>query len=156
MLTMQMSKMLDVTLKVPVNSLIPSKQINEKEVIASMYANLNCNLSQTMLMLNQQTTNKLLDQYCQTLYCFLWVGIKRNWLHSLLIDDELIKKIQSKWESQSYNVMYLILQQQLDKSYFENNVKSFEHAWHIFLKLGCVDLKFDLEKIEINYMKFFG
>ncbi|MCP0886435.1 hypothetical protein LB941_03675 [Ligilactobacillus sp. WILCCON 0076] len=153
---MQMSKMLDITLKSPLDSLFPIKQVNEKEILASIYSNLSCNLSQTMLMLKQKTTNEILDQYCQTLYCFLWIGIKRNWLHNLLIDAELEEKIQSKWTSQSYNVMYLILQQQLNKSYFENNMKSFEHAWHIFLKLGCVDLKFNFKEIEANYIKLFG
>ncbi len=100
-----------------------------------------------------QANQVALQAYCNALQAFLQIANERKWTYKMLVDDELLAQIEQKWASQSLNTVYLILEQQLNKSYFENNQAAFVHAWHIFLKFGLVDLGFTADEIEAQYLQ---
>lgn len=141
--------MLDFARNYPLKPVLPVKNFSEKERLASQYALLNYYLGKTMEINAER--KQLLTNYCHTLQVFLQIANERKWTYKMLIDDEKKQAITNKWASQSLNVVYLIIGQQLNKSYFENKMDNFVHAWHIFLKLGIVDLGFTWAEIETSY-----
>lgn len=148
---MDITKMLTFARNHPLRPLLPSKTFSEKEQLAGQYVLVIYYLGQ--LMGSIQANQVALQAYCNALQAFLQIANERKWTYKMLVDDELLAQIEQKWASQSLNTVYLILEQQLNKSYFENNQAAFVHAWHIFLKFGLVDLGFTAGEIEAQYLQ---
>ncbi|MDN2453023.1 hypothetical protein [Lactobacillus sp. UCMA15818] len=89
-----------------------------------------------------------LDLYCEALIPFFQVANDKKWTYLLLVSDEELHELEGKWKTQSFAKIYLILQKMLNQSYFEHQSNSFQHAWHLFLKFGVVELGLSLNQIE--------
>ncbi|GKS80349.1 hypothetical protein LPAF129_00340 [Ligilactobacillus pabuli] len=126
---------------------------SEKERQAALFADLTISLSEVLVASQGENQDILLDKYCQTAGRFLLVASSQNVMDRFLISDEQIAQIQNKWQTKSYNVMYLILEQQVQNAYFKHQVDDLVHAWHMFLKLGLVDLNLSESTIEKHFFK---
>lgn len=101
-------------------------------------------------------SDELLDLYCDALVSFLQIANNKKWTYLLLVSDEELGSLKEKWQTASFAKIYLILQKLLNQSYFEHQDKSFQHAWHIFLKFGIVELKFTITQIESHFFARYG
>lgn len=134
----------------PMEFVLPTNIFNEQERVSAGYASLNVYLAKTMEMVKQNNRDRLLDNYCKTLTFFIEIADQMKWVYLLLLDDEKINNFKSKWKAKSFNTVYLITQQQLNKAYFQRDSNAFVHAWHLFVKFGLLELNFSEREIE-NY-----
>lgn len=129
---------------------------SEKERQAALFADLAISLSEVLVASQRDDDNILLDKYCQAASRFLLVASSQNVMDRFLVSDEQIAQIKNKWRTKSYNVMYLILEQQVQNAYFKHQVDDLIHAWHMFLKLGIVDLSLTESQIEEHFFGLYG
>lgn len=97
----------------------------------------------------------LLKQYIDVLNHVFWVAARQTWSHLIVLDDEKLKALVAKRPAKSLSQQFLTTQHFLDQSLFERQQAAFEHAWHLILKLGLVDLQFDQDQIEATYLTTF-
>lgn len=128
---------------------------SEKERQAALFADLAISLSEVLVASQGEDQDILLDKYSQAAGRFLLVASSQNVMDRFLVSDEQIAQIQNKWQTKSYNVMYLILEQQVQNAYFKHQVDDLVHAWHMFLKLGLVDLNLSESTIEKHFFKVY-
>lgn len=131
--------------------LLPLKDpLGEKK--ASLYAELELDLAD--FFRNSKETS--LERYCVVLKDFLAIANETKWLYLLLLDEQQLAQLATKWPARSLNVLYLILQQQVNKSYFERKSEPLVHAWHMFIKFGLVEAGFAPEQIEKCYIELYA
>ncbi|MDN7145045.1 hypothetical protein QS460_03780 [Liquorilactobacillus mali] len=104
----------------------------------------------------EKDSEKILDLYCEALVPFFQVANHKKWTYLLLVSDEQQHELEGKWKTQSFAKIYLILQKLLNQSYFEHQPNAFQHAWHIFLKFGIVELGLPLNKVEERFLSLYG
>ncbi|KRL07447.1 hypothetical protein [Liquorilactobacillus hordei] len=97
-------------------------------------------------------SDEILTLYCKALIPFFQIANDKKWTYLLLISDEKLHELEDKWKTQSFAKIYLILQKLLNQSYFEHQSSSFQHAWHIFLKFGVVELHLSSKQIEERFL----
>lgn len=151
-------KIYEMSIKARHSSRIPYLKLtnfSEKERQAALYANLSVVLSEVLVASQTMELDRklLLDKYCQALGDFLLLASSQNIVDHFLVDSKQTAQIKSKWETKSFNILYLILEQQVQNSYFKHQTADLLHAWHMFLKLGLVDLKFDETDIESYFLE---
>ncbi|GAJ25414.1 dimeric dUTPase [Liquorilactobacillus sucicola DSM 21376 = JCM 15457] len=127
-----------------------------EEKTAALYLELNNRLA---ILFSRAAAEKetaaLLESYCDVLCAFFRVGNHQKWTYLMLLSDEQIEQLQHKWVSRSLAKLFMILQQQLNKSFFERQNRPFQHAWHLLLKFGLVELGFTPAQIEEEYFDKF-
>lgn len=138
--------------------ILPVRHPSENERWASGMVAINVALAKLMPLVRQQEelANQLLSAYCEALRAFLEVANDKQWTSFLFIDDQQLAAFQGKWTSDSDNAVYLIMQQQLNKSYFEHRHQPFVRAWHVFLKFGFSRLHLDPVTVEMKYVTMFS
>ncbi|KRM18771.1 hypothetical protein FC40_GL000554 [Ligilactobacillus hayakitensis DSM 18933 = JCM 14209] len=137
----------------PMDFVLPTNIFNEQERISAGYTSLNVYLARTMQKVKTNDKDSLLENYCRTLTFFIEIADQMKWTYLLLLDDEKINNFKSKWKAKSFNIVYLITQQQLNKAYFQRDSNAFVHAWHLFIKFGLLELNLSEKEIE-NYFLF--
>ncbi len=147
--------MLKAVRKYPLMSILPMKQVSDVERLASIYVGLNVELAALMKLVKENNKEEILTQYCHAMRYFLEIGNAKKWTYLLLLEDEELEQMQAKWQSSSYNKVYLIMQQQLNKCYFENKKEYLVHAWHIFVKFGINELKLTPAEIEEKFFEIY-
>lgn len=138
--------------------ILPVKHPSESERWASGMVALNVALADLMPLVRQQEelADQLVAAYCEALRAFLAVANDKQWTSFLFIDEQQLAAFQGKWTNDSDNAVYLIMQQQLNKSYFEHRHQPFVRAWHVFLKFGFSRLRLDPVTVEMKYVTMFG
>ena len=119
--------------------------VSEQEKEASLYGDLSVALA---ILAEKTDSDSKLATYCRALLAFLGVANEKKWTYLLLLSPEGLKQFKQKWQTKSFSKIYLILQQQLMKSYFERRSDYFVHAWRIFIKFGLVELNLTETEIE--------
>lgn len=148
---MDITKLAELARRDVTPPLLPLKDpINEKK--ANLYAELELNLAAFF----RSPKEEQLKRYCIVLKDFLAIANETKWLYLLLLDEQQIAQFATKWQARSLNVLYLILQQQVNKSYFERKSGPLVHAWHIFIKYGLVEAGFTPEQIEKQYYELYA
>lgn len=132
------------------------EKFTDEEKIAILYLKLN----NTLAVLFSKTAQKMKDtdilaSYCDVLCAFCRVGNHQKWTYLMLLSDEETDRLRQKWVSHSFANLFMILQQQLNKSFFERQNEPFLHAWHILLKFGLVELGYTPAQIEEKYFEKF-
>lgn len=151
MKVMDITKLAELARRDKTLPLLPLKDpLNEKK--ASLYAELELNLATFF----RSPKEERLKRYCIVLKDFLAIANETKWLYLLLLDEQQIAQFSTKWQTRSLNVLYLILQQQVNKSYFERKSEPLVHAWHIFIKYGLVEAGFTSEQIEEKYYELYA
>ena len=115
---------------------LPTKVLNPEERVAGLYVGLN---------VRNENRKELIEYFCETMVYFISIANEKKWLYLLLLNEEQISNFKSKWHSKSYNSVYLIIQQQINKCYFSHQSTEFVHAWHMLIKFGLVELGISLE-----------
>ncbi|GBG95588.1 hypothetical protein LFYK43_20470 [Ligilactobacillus salitolerans] len=134
---------------------IPLADFSEKERSAALYADLSLSFNKFWLIKANGSGSAVLDQYCDVLMKFLLVASSHNMIDRFLITQEEIKQMQEKWQSKSFNSLYLIINQQLYNAYFKHQTSALLHAWRMVLKLGVRDLGYSAAEIEKRYFEIF-
>lgn len=142
------------------NSMLPPylkrTDFSEKEQIAVLYTDLLLSISELMLNSRGGDQTVILDNYCNGLCRFLLVASQQNIMDKFLLTDEELKAMKNKWPSKSFNTLYLILNQQIENSYFRHQKDALIHAWHMYIKFGLVDLQFSGTQIEKHFLEMFA
>ena len=151
---MNISEMLSITRQSHFPPMLRAKKHSLDEKYCNLIVNVNLSLASLFqkIQLNQ---DKLLDEYCEGLRDFLEIANFKEWAYIMLVDKDEVKKITQKCQSDSLATVYLIIQQQINKCYFEHQSQFLVHAWHIYLKLGLVDLRFTEDQIESRFKQMF-
>lgn len=139
----------------PQPSYLPVKRFSKEAHLESLYVGLNIELARLVSILRDQQKHAILSSYCCTLRYFLEIASSNNCPHQMFLTEEELQRFASQWKSDSGNKVYLIIQQQLNQSYFNRNNNAFIHAWHLFIKFGINELNLDQGKIERRYFEQF-
>ena len=116
---------------------LPTKVLNPEERVAGLYVGLNIYLAKMMENVRNENRKELIEYFCETMVYFISIA-----------NEKQISNFKSKWHSKSYNSVYLIIQQQINKCYFSHQSTEFVHAWHMLIKFGLVELGISPEEIE--------
>lgn len=127
---------------------LPTKVLNPEERVAGLYVGLNIYLAKIMENVRNENRKELIEYFCETMVYFISIANEKKWLYLLLLNEEQMSNFKSKWHSKSYNSVYLIIQQQINKCYFSHQSTEFVHAWHMLIKFGLVELGISPEEIE--------
>ncbi|WP_311407042.1 dUTPase [Liquorilactobacillus uvarum] len=151
---MQIKEMIDIARHFEDGSL--AGKFTDEEKAAVLYLELNSALA----VLFSKTAEKMegtevLASYCDVLCAFCRVGNYQKWTYLMLLSDEETDRMRQKWTSHSFAKLFMILQQQLNKSFFERQNEPFLHAWHILIKFGLVELGYTPTQIEEKYFEKF-
>ncbi|MFK5675827.1 MULTISPECIES: hypothetical protein [unclassified Ligilactobacillus] len=155
---MDIARMARLAYQSEVQSVLPVRHPSENERWASGMVAVNVALANLMPLVRQQEklADQLLATYCEALRAFLEIANDKQWTSFLFIDDQQLAAFQEKWTNRSDNAVYLIMQQQLNKSYFEHRYQPFVRAWHVFLKFGFSRLRLDPVTVEVQYVTMFS
>ena len=130
---------------------IPLKKYSDRERLNGLYTDLLCSLSDLMEVSNKGSNPEKYQAYAKVLLAFFMISNEQKTSYKLLLSDEELQKMRAKWQSQSFNAVYLIAVRLLEKSHFEHQLSDFVRAWHVILKYGLVDLALDEQKIVAYY-----
>ena len=100
----------------------------------------------------QSASEDLLPAYLALIDKFFLVAAKQTWSHLIVMTPDGLDELATKQLARSLNQQALATTQFLLKSYFERQQAAFEHAWHLVLKWGLVDLKLKPETIEREFL----
>ncbi|GAA3614996.1 hypothetical protein [Secundilactobacillus similis] len=90
----------------------------------------------------------LVAQYVTTMTAFFNVAARQTWSHLIVMNDDQLTALMAKRPAKSLSQQYLAIRHFVDQALFERQQTAFEHAWHLFLKWGLVDLKLTPAEIE--------
>lgn len=90
----------------------------------------------------------LVAQYVTTMTAFFNVAARQTWSHLIVMGDDELTNLMAKRPAKSLSQQYLAIRHFVDQALFERQQTAFEHAWHLFLKWGLVDLKLTPMEIE--------
>lgn len=153
---MNVNELLSITRQSKFPKMLPAKQNNLDEKYSNLIANANISLAKLFGGIQMgMERNEILVRYCDAMRDFLEIANFKEWAYIMLISDEDLNALGQKWKSDSLAVVYLSIQQQLNQCYFHRQPQSLVHAWHMFLKLGLIDLDFEINEIEDQFKKQF-
>ena len=136
--------------------MLPAKKITLDEKYSNLVVNVNLSLANLFTKIQAKAPKtELLKSYCQGMRDFFEMANFKEWAYIMLMTDEDLNQIGQKWKSDSFATVYLIIQQQINKCYFNRQPQALVHAWHMYLKLGLIDLDFDEQEIEAQYMEMY-
>lgn len=153
---MDISRMLSVARQSRFPKILPAKKITPDEKHKNLIVNINLSLSDLFKKIQLQSSREeLLESYCYGIRDFLELSNFKEWSYLMLMDDNDLCQLAQKWKSDSLATVYLSIQQQIGKCYLNHQSQALIHAWHIYLKLGLVDLRFNEHEIEKCYFNVF-
>lgn len=153
---MDISRMLSVARQSNFSKMLPAKKITLDEKNKNLVVNVNLSLSNLFKMIQLRSPNKeLLESYCYGIRDFLELSNFKEWSYLMLINDDDLRQLSQKWKSDSLATVYLSIQQQIGKCYLSRQSQALVHAWHMYLKLGLVDLSFNEHDVEECYYRIF-
>lgn len=151
------NRMLGVARQSDFPAMLPAKKITPDEKYSNLVVNVNLSLAALFEKVQAKASKEeLLKCYCHGMRDFFEMANFKEWAYIMLISDEDLNQIGQKWKSDSFATVYLIIQQQINQCYFNRQPQALVHAWHMYLKLGLIDLDFDEQEIEDQYMKMYA
>ncbi|GAX02713.1 dUTPase [Secundilactobacillus pentosiphilus] len=99
------------------------------------------------------SSEELLKAYIDVIDHTFQVAARQTWSHLIVMKPDDLKRLEQKRPAKSLSQQYLATINFLDQSYFDRQQLAFQHAWHLILKLGLVDLGFAEAQIEKAYLK---
>lgn len=154
---MDINNMLSLTRHSEFPSMLPAKKITLDEKYSNLTTNLNLSLAKLFMAIQEKKSSKeILDDYCEGMRNFFAIANFKEWAYIMLISDEDLENIKSKWKSDSLSMVYLSIQQQIENCYFKRQPQGLVHAWHMYLKLGLIDLGFDAQQIEEHFVQMYS
>ena len=155
-LVMDFNQMFSIARHSEYSEMLPAKSYSLDEKYSNLVVNVNLSLATLFNKIrNKASKSELLDSYCMTMRDFFAIANFKEWTYIMLMSDEDLNAIGQKWKSESLAMVYLSIQQQINSCYFKRQPQSLVHAWHMFLKLGLIDLDFDENQIESHFEKMF-
>lgn len=94
----------------------------------------------------------VLRAYVAVIDGFFQVAARQSWSQLIVMTDSALAKLGQKPRAKSLNQQVLSIEELLLKSHFERQQPAFEHAWHLVLKWGLVDLGLQSEAIENAFL----
>ena len=144
---MDFSQMLSKARRVGLENYLAQKDFSDKEVLGQAYVNWQVAQGQ-LIQAIKQDESQLLEAYGNLLLAFCRIANSRQWAYKLLIEPDQLAQFKAKWQAPSQTSVFLIMNKLINKSFFENDMEAFSHAWHIIIKYGLVELKLDEAKID--------
>ncbi len=92
------------------------------------------------------------EAYLKAMDGFFQVAAKQTWSQLIVQSDNKLAALASARKAKSLSQQYLSMKQFLYDAFLKHEQPAFEHAWHLFLKLGLVDLGLDDEELEQAFM----
>lgn len=135
-------------------STLPMFKFSPEEQLAEKYVQLNLELA-NLASVVKQDKKQICTQYCRVLELFLEIANTKKWTYLLVLTPEDLAKFQQKWAATSFNNFYLIIQEQLNKSYFQRQERALALAWRMVIKFGMVELALNMDEVEQEYYKLF-
>ncbi|GAX06909.1 dUTPase [Secundilactobacillus pentosiphilus] len=99
------------------------------------------------------SSEELLKAYIDVIDHTFQVAARQTWSHLIVMKPDDLERLEQKRPAKSLSQQYLAISHFLDQSYFDRQQLAFQHAWHLILKLGLVDLGFAEAQIEKSYLK---
>lgn len=107
--------------------------------------------------LGQATTSgspeELLKAYVEVIDHTFQVAARQTWSQLIVMKTDDLENLAQKHPAKSLSQQYLAIVHFLNQSYFDRQQLAFQHAWHLILKLGLVDIGFTETQIEKAYLK---
>ncbi|RRK09528.1 2-deoxyuridine 5-triphosphate nucleotidohydrolase [Lactiplantibacillus garii] len=92
----------------------------------------------------------LLNEYVDAMDFFFLVAAIQQWTHLVPITADELTKIGAKPVT-DLNKQYLAIKHLLYDAYFNHRQVSYQHAWHVFLKMGLVEFGFSQDEIQTAF-----
>lgn len=99
------------------------------------------------------SADELLSAYTDLVNCTFQVAARQTWSHLIVMAPDKLTALKQKKPAKSLSQQFLATQHFIDQSLFERQQPAFEHAWHLILKLGLVDLHFSEADIQTAFLK---
>ncbi|AVK62914.1 2-deoxyuridine 5-triphosphate nucleotidohydrolase [Lactobacillus sp. CBA3606] len=93
----------------------------------------------------------LLNEYVDAMDFFFLVAAIQQWTHLIPMTATDLDELSAK-PSTDLNKQYLAIKQLLYDAYFTHRQASYQHAWHVFLKLGLVDFSYSQAEIQAAFI----
>lgn len=93
----------------------------------------------------------LLNEYVDAMDFFFLVAAIQQWTHLIPMTPEKIAEL-ANGRSTDLSKQYLAIKHLLYDAYFNHRQVSYQHAWHVFLKLGLVDFGFSQDEIQAAFI----
>lgn len=92
----------------------------------------------------------LLNEYVDAMDFFFLDSAIQQWTHLIPVTPEQLTTIAAK-PATDLNKQYLAIKHLLYDAYFNHRQESYQHAWHVFLKIGLVDFGFTQDEIQTAF-----
>lgn len=92
----------------------------------------------------------LLNEYVDAMDFFFLVSAIQQWTHLIPIAGDDLTAMAHK-PATDLNKQYLAIKHLLYDAYFNHRQESYQHAWHVFLKIGLVDFGFTQDEIQTAF-----
>lgn len=135
--------------------------VRPEEALRIAYVGLNVSLAQLADLMGwfklgeakpATTSEKLLKAYIDVLDHAFQVAAKQTWSHLIVMKPADLANLKNKRPAKSLSQQYLSILHFIDQSYFDRQQMAFQHAWHLILKLGFVDLGLTDDQIQTAYL----
>lgn len=97
--------------------------------------------------------DELLKAYVEVIDHTFQVAARQTWSHLIVMTPDDLEALKQKRPAKSLSQQYLAISHFIDQSFFDRQQAAFQHAWHLILKWGFVDLGFTEEQIQTAYLK---
>jgi len=92
----------------------------------------------------------LLNEYVDAMDFFFLVAAIQQWTHLMPMTADALTELGDK-KATDLNKQYLAIKHLLYDAYFDHRQLSYQHAWHVFLKIGLVDFGFKQDEIQAAF-----
>jgi len=92
----------------------------------------------------------LLNEYVDAMDFFFLVAAIQQWTHLMPMTVDALAELGEK-KATDLNKQYLAIKHLLYDAYFDHRQVSYQHAWHVFLKIGLVDFGFKQDEIQAAF-----
>ncbi|KRL76412.1 hypothetical protein FC17_GL001915 [Secundilactobacillus paracollinoides DSM 15502 = JCM 11969] len=100
----------------------------------------------------QANHDDLLATYLKAMDGFFQVAAKQTWSQLIVQSDDKLAALKATKKAKSLSQQYLAMKQLVFDAFLKHEQPAFEHAWHLFLKLGLVDLEFTEDELEKAFL----
>ncbi|MFC6180919.1 dUTPase [Lactiplantibacillus daowaiensis] len=92
----------------------------------------------------------LMNEYVDAMDFFFLVAAIQQWTHLMPMTPDELTDLTAK-PTTDLNKQYLAIKHLLYDAYFDHRQASYQHAWHVFLKIGLVEFGFDQDEIQAAF-----
>ncbi len=97
--------------------------------------------------------DELLKAYVEVIDHTFQVAARQTWSHLIVMTPDDLGGFEAKRPASEFANNTCAISHFIDQSFFDRQQAAFQHAWHLILKWGFVDLGFTEEQIQTAYLK---